>query len=127
MLCLPLFANLTWELFHRSRRIRNKDIVRGAAAWSAMVKGLDPPDASQPPADETRHSLTELLSAFAEIASLKQLVEVEQFLDSRWQSLQDALAQIASSRGVADAAMTLVNHCRTILVATCSRWLSQAL
>ena len=65
---------------------------------------------AQVPPEESRASLIELMQAFAEIASVKQLADIEKFLDSRWLALQKTVAQVATSTRVSHAAMALVNH-----------------
>ncbi|MCC6511166.1 MAG: efflux RND transporter periplasmic adaptor subunit [Pirellulaceae bacterium] len=67
------------------------------------------------PAPEALANLSELMAAFAEVASIKQLVEVERFLDSRWQALQDTVNQITESQRLSDASTVLVNHLLPVL------------
>ncbi len=73
---------------------------------------------AKPPQAEVQTSLLELLRAFGEVASIKQLSDVEKFLDNRWAALQKTVDQLTKATQISRSALALVNHMLPALGAT---------
>ncbi len=67
------------------------------------------------PSETIAGSLLEILSAFAEIASLQQLLEMEAFIRQRWQLVESLTSELTTTDNLLDAAQLLVNHSIAIL------------
>ncbi len=119
---IQAFSSLT-----KTPAVRTRDMLSGKVAqhsWYAIPlrpaqfdKGCLLVSLSKQPKPEAQTSLLELVSAFAEIASLRQLADIERFLDQRWQALQTACVEVANSASVNDAGVVLVNQLVPVLSA----------
>lgn len=92
--------------------IRSQDFSKGCLL---VLLDTAPPDSSVV-------GLLELLAAFAELVALRQMLDLEKFLDNHWSSLQSACSQVGSSKSIEEAAALLANSLVPILNAARVSW-----